>query len=251
MKLTVPFLNLPIRSALGAMVLIAGTSVPSFAADAGKDDIKQYVRVMNTQHADLPVNGTVHVTHSLNELTIEGWDQPGVEITTIKSTKYEMAAAEHDKAAKELDGVRISAQQKGAELVIATDLPKRHGLAVLCPAEPFITMNYVIRVPRNAHVIVDGYGEVHFDGIAGDIEANMHKGTITVRLANDAQYSVDAHTKLGSVISDFPGSTKRHWFVGHDFAASGQAPHKLVLKEGYGDILIFKAAAPVTPAPKS
>jgi hypothetical protein len=155
-----------------------------------------------------------------------------------------VTAADRDKATKELEEVKITAQQKGSELVIATELPKRRGLAILCPAEPFVTMSYVIRVPRNAHVIVDGYGEVHFDGLAGDIEANMHKGQITVRLAPDAAYAVDAHAKLGSVISDVPGSTKRHWFVGHDFAGSAQAPHKLVLKEGYGDIVIWKAAAP-------
>ena len=252
MKLTTPFFNSPFRSALAAFVLMAGMSCPSFA----NDEVKQYMRVTNTQHADLPANGTVRVTHSLGELTIEGWDQPGVEITTVKSTKYEVGTAEHDKATKELDGLKISASQKGAELVIATDLPNRHGLAALCPAEPFVTLNYVIHVPRNAHVIVDGHGEVHFDGIAGDIEANMHKGQITVRVAADAQYSVDAHTKLGSVISDFPGDTKRHRFVGHDFASGAQAPHKLVLKEGYGDIVILKAAEPrmaatVMPAPKS
>ncbi len=237
----------PFQRLLASLVLLAGTNCALFAAD----DVKQYVRVTSTQHADLPANGTVRVTHSLDELTIEGWDQPGVEITTIKSTKYEVAAADHDKAAKELDGVKISAQQKGAELVIATDLPKRHGLAVLCPAEPFVTLNYVIRVPRNAHVMVDGYGEVHFDGLAGDIEANMHKGQITVRLAGDASYAVDAHTKLGSVTSDFPGATKRHWVVGQDFAGSAQAPHKLVLKEGYGDIVILKAAAPFMSPSKS
>ena len=247
MKLTVPFSQMPIRSALGALLLTAMMSCPSFA----NDQVKQYVRVTNTQHADLPPNGTVHITNSRNELTIEGWDQPGVEITTTKSTKYEETAGGHDKASKELEGVKISAQQKGAELVIATELPRRHGLAVLNPAEPFVTLNYVIKVPRNAHVIVDGYGEVHFDGLAGDIEAHMHKGQITVRAANDAQYSVDAHTKLGSVISDFSGDTKRHGFVGHDFAASAQAPHKLVLKEGYGDIVILKAAEPDITAPKS
>jgi hypothetical protein len=237
MKLTVSFSHRSLRRLLGALVLIAGLSLPAFAID----ESKQYVRVTNTQHADLPANGTVRVTHSIDEVTMEGWDQPGVEITTIKSTWYEYGASEHDRAAHELDRVKITAEQKGGELVVATVHPRTHP----------VTVHYSIKVPRNAHVIVDGYGEVHFDGIAGDIEANMHKGTITVRLANDAQYAVDAHTKLGAVISDFPGDTKRHRLVGHDFTGSGQAPHKLVLKEGYGDIVILKAAAPVMAAPKS
>jgi hypothetical protein len=234
---TLLFSRTQLAPLLSAFALILGMSCPSLALD----EVKQYVRVTNTQHMDLPAGATVRVKDSLDELTIEGWDQPGVEITTIKSTKYEYAAAEHDKAAHELERVKISAEQKGNELVITTDHPRRRA----------VTLTYLVKVPRNTRLIVNGYGEVHFDGVTSDIQANMHKGLITLRLS-DGQYGIDARTKLGSVISDFPGDTKRRiWVVGRNFTGNAQAPHKLVLREGFGDIVILKGAVPQEPAPKS
>jgi hypothetical protein len=229
------FSRIQVVPTLGAVALILGLSCPSTAIG----QVKQYVRVTSTQHLDLPANGTVRVTHSLDELTIEGWDQPGVEITTIKSTKYEYAAAEKDKAAHELDSVKISAELKGNELVIATAHPRHRA----------VKLTYLVKVARDTRLIVDGSGEVHFDGVAGDIQADMHGGLITLRLPNEGQYGIDARTKLGNIISDYPGDTKRRaWVIGRNFTGSAQAPHKLVLKEGFGDIVIIKAAAPDTPA---
>jgi hypothetical protein len=65
-----PFPSL--RIALSGIVLIAGLSTPSYA----NEQDRQYLRATNTQHAELPANGTIHVTNTLNELTIEGWIRP-------------------------------------------------------------------------------------------------------------------------------------------------------------------------------
>jgi len=225
-----------------ALALLFGLSSSAFA----NDPVKEYVVVTNTQHMDLPANGTVRLLHALDEITIEGWDQPGVEITTIKSTAGEYAPAEREKARQELDKVKISAERKGDELVIATTVPR--GFTFLAPpGSRGIGLQYRIMVPRSARLIVNGSGEAHFFGVTGDIQAKMHQGEITVRLPEQAQYGIDASSKFGVVISDFPGDTKRHYWFAHSFAANSQAPHKLLLRAGFGDIMILKVAQ--TPAP--
>jgi len=224
---------LPVLAALALLTV----SRPAFAMDPVKD----YVRVTSTQHIDLPATGTVRLHHALDEIAIEGWDQPGVEITTIKSTTDVFSEAEHDKAMHELDRIKIAAERKGDELSITTAYPTQIGFWPAPPVHHY-AVEYRIKVPRTAHLIVDGRGEAHFSGISGDIEANMHQGVITVRLADAAQYHIDASSKFGVVISDFPGDTKRHVWISHSFTAAAQAPHKLVLKEGFGDIMILKIA---------
>ena len=93
---------------------------------AANDEAPQKIQVTKTEHADLAAGGIVRLKNSTGELTIEGWDQPGVEITTTKSTKlaYSATGAEHDKAAHMLNQVRVSAATEAGELVITTDFPR-------------------------------------------------------------------------------------------------------------------------------
>jgi hypothetical protein len=223
-------------------------AVIGFSAPApANDELKQYVRVTNTQHADLPAGGTVRIRNTRDELTIQGWDQPGVEITTTESTKYELGPADREKAAHELQSIKISADLKGNDLEIATGLPKGAGFLFVHSPHDF-KLSYVIKVPRNIHLIVEGSGEAHFEGIAGDIEANMHGGEITLRLPQDGQYAIDASSRIGTVVSDFPGDTKhRTWFLGQTFTGTSSTAHKLHLREGFGDIVIFKATDTANP----
>lgn len=91
-----------------------------------KTFIPQRIQITKTEHADLPAGGTVRLRNSTGELTIEGWDQPGVEIITTKSTKLRYAATgtEHDKASHMLEEVKVSEAVQGNELVIETDFPR-------------------------------------------------------------------------------------------------------------------------------
>ena len=52
---------------------------------AANDEVPRKIQVAKTENADLPAGGTVRFKNSTGELTIEGWDQPGVELTTTKS----------------------------------------------------------------------------------------------------------------------------------------------------------------------
>jgi hypothetical protein len=230
---------------------MCGFSCLAATNDASKDQIKQRIQVTNTQRVDFQAGGTVRLKNSTGELTIEAWDQPVVEITTTKSTKAEYAPSEHEKGVHELDRVRVTAERKGAELVITTDFPKHDGAP---PFSPFggatkFDLDYNIKVPRDAKLVVDhNIGEVHVDGVTGDVHATALQGLIFLHLPEQAQYAIDAKSGIGRVKSDFEGTTERRLLFGDRFVESN-GPHKLDLRIRFGDILIFKTEQPQTPAP--
>ena len=207
------------------------------------DEIHQKIQVTTAEHADLPVGGAVRLKTSTGELRIEGWDQPGVEITTIKSTKlaYPAAGADRDKASHMLDEVKVSVARDGNDVVIGTVYPRhRRFLPGPSVGDRDFNLEYVVKVPRNAKLVVDhDAGEIHFDDVAGDIHATMNEGTITLRLPAAGNYSIDADSRIGAVTSDFPGTTTRRHF-GHAFLQAAQATHNLYLRTGYGDIIILR-----------
>ncbi|HLK46773.1 MAG TPA: hypothetical protein VKT49_01485 [Bryobacteraceae bacterium] len=201
----------------------------SCAAAAQKLDIGK------TETMDFPAGGVLHLKHSVGEVTVEGGDQPGMEITITKPP------AAYDRAeARRLEGTSVTAEHNGNELTITTGLRGR-------------TLNnrggfdYRIRVPRSASLIVEhAGGEVHVVDVAGDVRVTNTRGEITLRLPPDAAYAVDARSKFGGVVSDIPGQERRRfWLVGHRFVADVQeAAHKLYLRAGYGDIIIQKMRKP-------
>jgi hypothetical protein len=230
-------------------IICLGVSCLLFAGEKPK----QKIQVSNTEHTDFPPNGVLRLKNSTGELTIEGWDQAGVEITTVKSTKAAYASAERDKASHDLDTVQIATERQGAELVITTAFPRHRGLPPSSPlggAKSF-DLDYHIKVPRDAQLIVDhDVGDVHFESVTGDIHATALQGSITLHLPEAGQYAIDAISDFGSVISDFPGSMKRRfWLVGHQFIQKAEAPHTLYLRDGFGDIIILKIRKPPTPTP--
>jgi len=224
-----------------ALLFIAGCLLPA------NDEVPRKIQATKTEHADLPAGGTVRLKNSTGELTIEGWDQPGVEITTIKSTKlaYLSTGQEREKASHDLDAVKVAVARQGDELTITTDFHrKRRYLPRPSVGSRDFDLEYVIKVPRDAKLIVDhDEGEVHFDDVTGDIHATTNQGAITLRLAQTGQYTIDAKCRIGAVTSDIPGTTKRQRF-GHEFTQTAQAPHSLYLRNGFGDIIILRMRKP-------
>ncbi len=235
---------------MGTLALMCGLSrlgatCLGATKDPAKDEIRQRIQVANTQRVDFQAGGTVRLKNSTGELTIEGWDQPNVEITTTKSTKADYALSRREKAVHELDRVRVTAERKGAELVITTDFPKR----ALPPFSPFggattFYLDYHIKVPRDAKLVVDhNIGEVNVDGVDSDIQATALQGLIFLHLPEQAQYAIDAKSNIGSVKSDFEGTTEHRLLFGHRFVESN-GPHKLYLRIRFGDVIIFKTVRP-------
>ncbi len=120
------------------------------------------IQVTKTETAEFPTGGLLRMKNAVGELTITGWDQPGLEMTIIKSTKTAVGAKDRDQANKLLENVKITTERKGDELTISTAFPKHSKLA-----RPFVgltdfDLEYRIRVPRVARVDVEELtGEVH------------------------------------------------------------------------------------------
>jgi hypothetical protein len=210
----------------------------------------QKVQASKTEHSDFPLIGMLHLKNSIGELTIEAWDQPGMEITTTKSSKVAVEGKERDKAVKLLDNVKITTERKGDEVTVTTEFPKHSKLVRPFEGMTDFDLEYLIKVPSNAHLIIDHeMGEVHIDSMLGEIHVTDHQGLISVRLP-DGQYSIDALSKIGAVNSDFAGNEKSRKWLGQTFAASGGAAlQKISLRIGYGDIIIARDHHPASPTP--
>jgi hypothetical protein len=207
----------------------------------------QKVQVAHTDHLSLPAGGTLRLQHSFGELNIEGWDRPDVEITTVKTTKEYYRTADSARGRAELERVHVTSEVEEKDIVVTTSAPHR-GFPGLPWTEPSIDLEYRIKVPMHAAIVVGhGTGEVHFDHVAGDIRANVRSGGITLDLAPESKYAIEAKSDWGAAISDFPGNPhRRFWLVGHQFTRqSADGAHKLVLKAEYGDIILIKAWEPV------
>jgi hypothetical protein len=222
----------------------------------GENEAREKAVVSKTEKMDFPAGGTLRLENSTGELVIEGWDQPGVEITTTKSRKDVYSTQDRAKATRELDRVSISAKRSGDELDVATAFPHHRAFPFVTPFQSVTNfdLEYRIKVPRSAKLIVGHKGgDVHIDDIAGTIQVKDVQGLITLRLVGDTPRAIEARSRVGSVNSDFPGNeSRRPWPFGHEFVEGSSAnPQNLDLKVGFGDIVILKAHEPVPPAPVS
>jgi Putative adhesin len=160
---------------------------------------------------------TIRIDQPKGEVNIEGWDQPKIEIGVIGAQAGD-----------------VKSERRGDEVVVTTNIPSRERRNA--------GLTYSIKVPRDSKIVIDrGDGGVYVTGVAGDIEASVHHGQITVNVPENAVYNIDAHTKFGSVYSDLAGDDKRRYLFRHDFSGGADsAAHKLQLRVGYGDIVIMK-----------
>lgn len=216
-------------------------SAQNAASAPEAEKIAEKISVTHTDTAEFPPGGVLRMPNAVGELTITGWDQPGLEITTIKSTKTAVLPKDRDRAGKLLDSVKVTTERKGDEVTVATAFPKHSKIA-----RPFLgmtdfDMEYRIHVPRSARLDVKSVmGEIHIEAVSGEIHAQENLGEITVRLPG-GMYSIDAKAKLGAVNSDFPGDMQRVKWFGESFRGnSSGAVQNLFLRALYGDILILK-----------
>src|SRR5215469_2252849 len=196
------------------MRLIALLSVSTGLMSAA-DVSPQKLQATKTDRLDFPAGGTLRMPKSIGELTVEGWDEPVVEITTIKSIKVR-----GDKTPgldpKELDRIKVTPERKGNEVVITTAFPTFNVLVRPFTGLSNFELEYRIKVPRSAALEIDHrIGEVHIDGMTGDVHATDAMGQITLQLVPGNQYSIDGRSKLGAVDSDVAGQQKKRLKFGH------------------------------------
>jgi hypothetical protein len=218
------------------------------------DEPKQKAQVSKTERIDFPSGGTLRLTNSVGVLTVEGWDRPDVEITTIKSTKFAYDARGREKALLELDKVRVAAERRGDELVVTTYFPRWRAFPPPNPlgGETNFDLEYRIKAPSTARLIANhDVGEVNIDSLVSDIQVTLLQGEMMLHLPKEGRYDIHAKSDFGAVNSDFPGQEKRRWWLlGHRTVyESTQASHKLNLTVGFGDIFILKTRVPKPPGP--
>jgi hypothetical protein len=222
------------RMFLGSVALAISMAVQVAAGDLST----QIVTVSETKTLDAAPAGTLHLENSRGVVNIEGWDQPRVEITVIKSTTGLFRAsdsAQRDAATHLLERAQIKSERNGDEIRISTQVA-RHDRSEL-------NVVYNIKAPRDSKIVIDrGNGGVYVTDMAGDMQANMKQGQITLTLPENAEYGIDARANAGEVYSDSGGQEQRHHLLGHSFTNTPATPaHKLYLRVCFGDIVIAKA----------
>ena len=223
--------------------VVFGVSCLLFAGE----EARQKVQVVHTEHADFPAGGLLTLKNSMGDLTVEGWDRPDVEITTIKSTVAAYAAQDRERVSRELDKVRVSVERQGEGLVIATDLGRHRGLPFASLwRDSDLDLEYHIKAPYNAKLAVDhGTGEVYVDNLVSDIHVTVRNGGITLLLPQEGGYNIDAKSDFGGVTAGLPGSDKRRpWLLGHQLVQRTAAAPTLYLRAVFGDITILRMQQP-------
>jgi hypothetical protein len=236
---------------LGLTALVA--ALPLTGAEAANPaGPKQPFEQSSTQSIKFAPGGTIRVNDSYGALTVEGWDEPEVQITVIKSTDSFYEPNQENDAARRFESVQVSAERRSdKELAITTIMPSRHPIW----APPMkkenhlgITLEYRILAPRDTHLVVKhDNGYVWVSDLTGDLEVKSHTGDMIVALPDPGAYSIDARTRVGSVSSDLYARNRNQFLFGTHYAYADNAPsHRILLRMGRGSITI-KKGAPFAP----
>jgi hypothetical protein len=219
---------------IGALPLRAGSAV----TETGP---KNSFEVTRTERVPFVPDGTVRLNDSYGYLSVDGWDEPEVEITVIKSTDHFYDHSQSERAQTRLGRIEVK-----------TDRHSDRELAITTTTEAGITVEYRIRVPRNSHLTIHHYnGYVWVSDVTGEIEVNSHTGDMVVMLPDPGSYEIDAKTRVGSISSDFEGRHKSEFLLGTHFAFGGETPlRRIRLRMGRGSITVLKSA-PTAPYGKN
>jgi hypothetical protein len=213
-----------------------------------EDRAKQPVATTYTERFNVPAAGTIRIENSFGEVDVEGWDRPEVETTLLRSSEDLYDAKESAQGQRRLDRVQITAKQDGNDVVISTAYSPRKSFLHPLSRRSDIEIGYRIKAPHASKLIIDhNSGGVNIVDISGDIHATVTNGQITLTLAADGQYAMDAQTKFGNVYSDFEGHGQREHVLGEEFGHQSRAPAtNLFLRVRFGDIVILKLHGPPT-----
>jgi len=242
-----------------AAVLLAWSAIG--VAQPAEKAPKQSFEVTSTERVSFLPGGAIHIDNSYGYLTVEGWDEPEVEIVVTKSTDRFLEPEQKDQVGKAFEQIRVVAERRSdKELAISTTLPDRHGFPYsILPSRQIVftmpkkttlgvTTECTVHVPRDSRLVVhQDHGYVWVSDVSGDIEVDSHTGDMVVVLPDPGPYSIDARTRLGSVSSDLAGSGRKQFLIGTQFTHASQASsRRILLRMGRGSIAI-KSGPPSGP----
>jgi hypothetical protein len=212
------------------------------------EEFKQ-VQVTSTEQVNFAPGGVIRLNNSYGDLYVEGWDQPQVEITVIRSMPFNYKPKHPEQAPQHLERVSIKTDRRSdTELAISTTLPSHNRL--LSPTLSRTTtggvaVEYQIHVPHDSRLVIKhGTGYVFVNNVVGDIEASTGRGDILLMLPGTGAYSFDAKSKFGTISSDFEGAARvAQYRLGEHYVAGNSSAHRIQLRMGFGGITI-KAIPP-------
>ena len=226
---------------------LLGTIVPLAAAEeVYEKGPKQPFEVNKTERVPFAPGGTIRLNNSYGHLTVEGWDEPEVEIIVTKSTDSFYQPSQQERAELPFERVHVVTERRSdKELTISTILPGHHRFLPLQKAKRGVTVECRIHLPRGSRLeIHHDNGYVWVSDMTGDLDVRSHTGDMIVMLPDTGAYSIDARTRLGSVSSDFTGKSRNRlsqFLVGSHFGYSSQTPKRQVfLRMGRGSIEILQ-----------
>ena len=209
---------------------------------AGEVAIQRPAQTAHTERVDFAAGGTIRLNDSFGDLYIQGWDQPAVEITLIK----EMQDYEPPKNVSErLERVRFTTEHPSTgELTISTAIPSHNFFRHPFGGKGDVDVRYELRIPRDSRLVIHhGGGNILIDNVTGGIEANNREGDIVVMLPGPGPYSIDARSKMGTVISDFEDKAHVRHFIGEALREANESTaHPIHLRVGFGGITIKELA---------
>jgi hypothetical protein len=236
--------NVAYKLAAAFIALCAVATAPVLAAD---QSIKRPMQASTSERVSFAPGGTIRFDKSFGDLYVEGWNQPQVEMTLIRA--FEDYDRPKDAAAR-LERVRFKTQHPSAnELAIETTIPSHSFFRHPFGGKGDVNIRYEFRVPRDSNLIIDhGGGNILIGNVTGGIEARNREGDIVLMVPDTGPYSIDAKSKMGTVISDFAGKPHVRYFVGERFTgAAATAPHKILLRVGFGGITIKEVPPEALP----
>lgn len=195
------------------------------------------VQVVTTQQVDFR-GGTIRVDNAYGELNVEGWDQPRVEVTVTRTTFPHNTPKEQEKGKRYLNLIKVTTKMgSNGDVEISTQFPGRNRLARMISGLGDFTLDYRIKVPRNAKLVIrHGVGDVVVRDVSGDIDATVRSGDIVAQLPEPEKYAIDAKCSLGTVYTDFDGAHHSSWLIGQKF--DGGTGHKMHLRARVGGISV-------------
>ncbi|HKS27455.1 MAG TPA: DUF4097 family beta strand repeat-containing protein [Pyrinomonadaceae bacterium] len=142
------------------------------------------------------VNGTPSVSVQTFDgaVTVRAWDKPEVSYTVAKRAGD----------AENMQGIRVTADQRGDEVIIRVDFDKAvAGRLPYTQAEASIDLF----VPRQANLrVASGDGRLSIEGVSGELSAKTGDGAVDVR---DSRGNLNVQTGDGRIrISNFDGAAQ-------------------------------------------
>jgi hypothetical protein len=82
---------------------LIATALPLLA----EEGFPQSFEVTSTERVNFPSNGTIRIDSSYGYLSVDGWDEPQVEVKITKSTDRFYKPAKQEEAKQRLERIRV------------------------------------------------------------------------------------------------------------------------------------------------